>query len=589
MQNAIAFADNDIVVVAWGYGHKLPDCMGFAVYRIDESGKETALPSMAVFPGFKRKPGQTTAEFPVQKFYWKDPYARLVAEKTGSRKFRYKVVPLTGKPGQLKPMSIGFAVSNEVEVTPQLSDSLAAYFNRGIISTQHVSDALGGTKPSKGKLLDRVADQKDKLRTDLAGDMIAALTGFVAEAQDGGELYCALYELGDQQLIDALAGLKTKLHVVLSNPKASDEQSASGITDGNDTSRQTLKDAGAEVIDRMLPNNQIGHNKFAVLVKKKKPVAVLFGSTNWTSTGLCTQTNNTIIWRDADLAGRYLDYWKQLAKDTEAAGDDPKALQGKTLRDWDAKSKRFKLDGGASVTSWFSPNTPALRKSKTTNEKRPPDMEDVATLMLGAKQAILFLAFYPGTPSIANWAGQAQKANKNLFVRGCVTNPSAAEGFAYELKGVPPPKKQKGDPPGPQDPRVIAADALDKIVPAGWKKEILNAGFAVTHDKIVVIDPFSDDCVVVTGSHNLGHKASFNNDENLVIVKGQRYLAEAYATHVLDIYDHFSWRWLVEQGKVPADAGLKTDPDEWQSRYYGDDGSIKNAQLRFWLSAIPSN
>ena len=94
---------------------------------------------------------------------------------------------------------------------------------------------------------------------------------------------------------------------------------------------------------------------------------------------------------------------------------------------------------------------------------------------------------------------------------------------------------------------------------------------------------------MVTGSHNLGHKASFNNDENLVIVKGERYLAEAYTTHVLDIYDHFSWRWLVQQGKVSADAGLKTKPDEWQSRYYNDDGSIRNAQLRFWLSAIPSN
>jgi hypothetical protein len=68
MQNAIAFADDDIVVVAWSYGHKLPTCMGFAVRRIDEAGQETSLPSMAVFPGSERKPGQTTDEFPVQKF-----------------------------------------------------------------------------------------------------------------------------------------------------------------------------------------------------------------------------------------------------------------------------------------------------------------------------------------------------------------------------------------------------------------------------------------------------------------------------------------------------------------------------------------
>ncbi len=601
MQNAVAFADNDVIVVAWSYGHKLPTCMGFAVHRIDSKGKETPLPSMAVFPGFKRKPGQTTEDFPIQKFYWKDPYARRVADATKSRKFRYKVIPLEGKPGQLTPMSVGFAISNEVEITPHLSDTLSAYFNRGIISTQHVAQALGGGKPSKTKLLKKVATVGDSLRADLAGDMIVALTGFMTDLKKSGSLYCALYELGDEELIAGLTSLKKRLHVVLSNPKAADETSpvtdpaapkaakaakapkAATAGDGNAASRQALKDAGAEVIDRMLPSNQIGHNKFAVQVQGGKAVAVLFGSTNWTSTGLCTQTNNTLISHDPALAARYLEYWHQLADDTHAAAT-PKQLQGAALRTWDATSKTLALDDGATATSWFSPNTPALRKSGAKNEKRPPDMDDLATLMLGARHAILFLAFYPGSPSLANWAAQAQKANKDLFVRGCVTNPSAAEGFVYELKGIEPPPK--GQPQPPQDPRVISVEALDKIVPAGWQQEILNAGFAVTHDKIVVIDPFSDDCVVATGSHNLGYKASFNNDENLVIVKGQRALAEAYTTHVLDIYDHFSWRWLVEQGQGQGDPTLSVKPDEWQSRYYDDQGNIKAAQLRFWLSAL---
>jgi phosphatidylserine/phosphatidylglycerophosphate/cardiolipin synthase-like enzyme len=170
-----------------------------------------------------------------------------------------------------------------------------------------------------------------------------------------------------------------------------------------------------------------------------------------------------------------------------------------------------------------------------------------------------------------------------------VTNPSAAEDFNYDLTGVVPPKHKKGDPPGKQDPRVIQAKALDSEIPAGWQKEILSAGFAITHDKIIVIDPFSPDCVVVTGSHNLGHKASFNNDENLVIVKGQRALAQAYATHVLDIYDHFSWRWNVQTfGQSKTDTLLKLDPKTWQERYFDDDGKIKVAQLRFWLSALPA-
>ena len=72
-------------------------------------------------------------------------------------------------------------------------------------------------------------------------------------------------------------------------------------------------------------------------------------------------------------------------------------------------------------------------------------------------------------------------------------------------------------------------------------------------------------------------------------MRGQRALAEAYATHVLDIYDHFSWRWIIQsQGQDHAETMLSTVPDEWQSRYFDANGNIKVAQLRFWLSAIPA-
>jgi phosphatidylserine/phosphatidylglycerophosphate/cardiolipin synthase-like enzyme len=55
---------------------------------------------------------------------------------------------------------------------------------------------------------------------------------------------------------------------------------------------------------------------------------------------------------------------------------------------------------------------------------------------------------------------------------------------------------------------ITPGDAFGK-----WEAELAKYGFAVIHDKIMVIDPFSDDCVVVTGSHNLGFRASHNNDE----------------------------------------------------------------------------
>jgi phosphatidylserine/phosphatidylglycerophosphate/cardiolipin synthase-like enzyme len=596
MQNAIAFANNDVITVAWSFGKKLDSCMGFAVYRIDAKGTERPLPAVAVFPGFTRKPTDTCEKFPIQKFYWKDVFARLIAEKTGNRTFRYKIVPLEGKPGDLKPMPIQQLTSNEVEITSRISGSLRAYFNRGLISTQRIARAL---KKDKKGLLAHVNDVKDPLRASLSGDMVEALSDFVARAKAGGRLYAALYELHDEELITLLETSGKKVFIVLSNAMKDEEVPKKSLVDktakakkkkvdGNLDARNRLTKTAKEIYDRLLPSNQIGHNKFVVYVNKAgKARAVLFGSTNWTPTGLCAQTNNTVVLDNPAVAARYLSYWKALAADTKQSKKDPKKLQGATLRTFDTKSKSIKLGADGTLTSWFSPNTPKLRSSSTKKEKRPVDMEDVAAAIAGAERAVLFLAFYPGSPNVAQWAADAQTKNKGLFVRGCVTNPSASESFYYQLHGATPPKKVKGKKvPRKEDLRVIAAQALSaKSAPPSWLKEILKIGFAIVHDKVVVIDPFSKNSVVITGSHNLGHKASFNNDENLVLIRGNRPLAEAYASHVLDVYDHFAWRVTQSNPKMKGNGFLKTKPEDWQDKYFNADGSIRTAQLKFWLSA----
>lgn len=602
MQNAVAFSNNDVITIAWSYGKKPIGCMGFSIYRIDDKNNETPLPSQAVFKGQTKSKGQTTKEFPIQKFYWKDVYARPIAEETGNRKFRYKIVPLKGKPGKLVEMTeLPFIVSNEVEISSSVDGNINAYFNRGLISTQKVSRYFNG-KQSKKSLLDSVAKIEDPLRASLSGDMVEALTGFLAKAKTAGKVYAALYELGDEELIQQLEGLGNRLNIILSDAKGKEDDDTQPkyeakdgkmkyhqkTIDNNQDGRDRLEKTTENKWDRIMPDNHIGHNKFLVYTdKNNNPKSVLLGSTNWTSTGLCTQTNNTLVIDDVNLAKRYLDYWKKLKEDNENADGDPKSLQGEDLRNWDANGLELKkIENIDSLQSWFSPNTPKPRSSKKTNEKRPLDMEDVVSHINGAEHAILFLAFYPGSPSIANWSALALKKKKDLFVRGCVTNKSASEGFYYDLKGITPPKKLKGEKnPIKQDYRVFGAEAFDSKMPKSWQKEILNAGFAIIHDKVMVIDPFSENCVVITGSHNLGHKASFDNDENLVIVKGNKKLALAYATHILDVYDHFSFRyWFKKFGKTD-DYNLESESEKWLGKYFDEKGKIKNAQLKFWMQA----
>jgi phosphatidylserine/phosphatidylglycerophosphate/cardiolipin synthase-like enzyme len=591
MRNAVAFANNDVATIAWSYGAKPEGCMGFALYRIDSKGTETALPSHAVFPGGTIAAGQTTAQFPIQKFYWKDVYARLVGDKTGNYTFRYKVVPLEGPPDALKPMaSLPILATNEVTISGVCSASVTAIFNRGLISTQHVSDALKG-KVNTTSLLVAIKVPGNQLRMDLAGDILGTLTGFVARAKTSGSIYAALYELTDVELVQSLVGIGDKLNIVLANivgkptPGGSEE-----VAGENDDSETKLKASAASLLYREPPSNHIVHNKFLIYVDASgSPLAVLTGSCNWTDTGLCAQTNNSIVIQDKLVAARYMAYWKKLQAD-ETAHQAGSPFQDTPLRTFNGTGKNLNLDKGtadaSTLTSYFSPNTPKQRSKGKGAAAFPVDMKDLSDRVMAAKNAVLFLAFIPGTPSITEFAAAAQKANKDLFVRGCVTSPDAAGNFYYDLKGTSPPKKQRGvkSPAAPQDARVISAKALDKTVPAGWQKELLKAGFAITHDKIVVIDPFADDCAVVTGSHNLGYQASYNNDENLVMIEGNKKLAMAYATHVLDVYDHFSWRWTVNQG-TSVDANLKTKPDDWLNWYFDAQGNIKTAQLKFWMQA----
>jgi hypothetical protein len=71
----------------------------------------------------------------------------------------------------------------------------------------------------------------------------------------------------------------------------------------------------------------------------------------------------------------------------------------------------------------------------------------------------------------------------------------------------------------------------------------------------------------------------------MVMIQGNKKLAMAYATHVLDVYDHFSWRWAVRKGAKTIDAHLKSTPDEWLNWYFDASGNIKTAQLKFWMQA----
>ena len=96
----------------------------------------------------------------------------------------------------------------------------------------------------------------------------------------------------------------------------------------------------------------------------------------------------------------------------------------------------------------------------------------------------------------------------------------------------------------------------------------------------IIIDPFGKNPVVITGSHNLGPKASKGNDDNLVIIKGDPELAATYAVNIEAIYASYRWRYNRLNSKKAREFTKLEDNDEWQ------DGHLQGAQLQelnFWL------
>jgi phosphatidylserine/phosphatidylglycerophosphate/cardiolipin synthase-like enzyme len=138
----------------------------------------------------------------------------------------------------------------------------------------------------------------------------------------------------------------------------------------NAPARAKLKANKVDIQDRMFNNHHIGHNKFTVYLDKHGTAqAVMTGSTNWTSLGLCGQTNNSIIIENSELAEGYRVYWQRLHDDEIEDPDPPSApggtnVQGKELREQDQTSVPVTLNKSKATIWYFSEHDCQNQKHK---------------------------------------------------------------------------------------------------------------------------------------------------------------------------------------------------------------------------------
>lgn len=612
------------------------DAAGNVAKRPDGSDDRVTCAAWVAFKG-QRNPDwipQDTGVWPVQKFCWRD--LTLRKKRDGMRRrpdevtVRYEIRPVgdmkpgliavppnghekamiakrdhdgkpiigadgkpvkvfgnayTGTPRPLGYLAPAFA-TNAIKVTSKRPPFRSAFTN-GILAAQWLSNVLNEDGViEKNELIDKISDPDDPHRKYLAGDVLPLLHELFARP---GSFLLALYELEDKELEKLILDNQTRVKVILANTSANE---AGEWDERNAPARQRLRAAlGARLQDRMFNNNvHIGHNKFVVHVDPAGTAQAVFtGSTNWTSTGVAGQTNNALLVEDKQVAKAFLDYWQRMHDDqlpepnptlSSAMGD---TRQGADFRAANTTLSVVPLGNGVEIHTWFSPNMPQRKKptSKTKPAPVPPDLQEVYRRIRMAKQAVLFLAFYPGQKGVDCMIGEAidvGRKDSELIVVGAVSSPQAMPNYvAKKTDKETDEVLVEGDSPATFEEAnvaIVRAARIDEktlLGDLGVEQLTAKGGIgAIIHDKIVVIDPLSPDCAVILGSHNLGFKASYSNDENMVIVTGHQELAMAYAVHVLDVYDHYRFRAiendLKKKGKKGWSGFLDVN-DKWQDHY----------------------
>ncbi|MFA5121760.1 phospholipase D-like domain-containing protein [Zavarzinia sp.] len=531
--------------------------LGFALKRSDASENQSYwLKGLKVFEEVvpQPRPGDnySTLEHPIQSFLWGDYTA-----KPGHR-YGFVVRPVYGTPRNLR---YGEDITVEVETEREDDGTHAVFFNRGAIASQAFADKFGNKAPENQD------DPKDPEVVWLSRGLLEAALAFIDDTRPDEKLRVAAYEFTYPPILNALAtARKTRGVDVVVVYEAGQETVKKARVDTEATTANRKAIAAAGLPKAMLkPRTQrhdIPHNKFMVrLSPDRARTAVWTGSTNFTASGFLGQANVGHIVRDPTIAKTYLAYWEKLAADTE----------WNDLRDW---NRTVDPDPAAalpanSVTPVFSP-------------RRTDSMLDwYAGRIREAGQTVMFTAPFGIDAALAGAFSEDRP-----FLR-------------YIILEKPPGKTERAIVARDRDVQIAYGAALGrktvKTRIPGWQldKWFLDEGHYryeghvfYVHTKILLVDPAGDDPLVFSGSANFSHNSLVNNDENMLLIRGDTRVADIYMTEYDRIFRHFYFRnmanELAEKGKTDTAAIFLDPSDKWVAANFSPEGMKSKRRKLFF-------
>jgi phosphatidylserine/phosphatidylglycerophosphate/cardiolipin synthase-like enzyme len=550
---AAAYAGTYVVTLAWDTANgKKParnDLLGYAIERAeyDVQGNVVERYWLRGIKRFKGKdeglpPGTpvSTAEHPIQGFLWADYTAHM-----GTR-YEYRIVPVYGT---VKKPELDDAAAISLDVTTESDGDWHdqeirhdVFFNRGVIGSQAYARKFGNREP------DAENPYADEMQW-LSRGLFEALVRFIGLAKDGMGLRAAFYEFRYQPVADALV----KAIEGGADVKVVYDAESSYKTENEATIANARLDDYNAVIPRTVSEG-IRHNKFIVLLDKQgNPIAVWTGSTNISPGGIFGHSNvGHVVW-DEDVAQKYLDYWQRLADNLT-----PTKLRAPNLADTPLPAGPPPAN---SVTPLFS-----ARDTKTGN----------ATLQwyadrLGEAKEVACMTFAFNIDE----AFQGVLGQDNDVIRYVVKDDplGSEESIGHD-----------------RDVIFAAGSYLGEGALANFLRERsnpLNTNRYI-HNKFMLVDPLGDDPLVITGSANFSKPSQRINDENMLVIRGNKRVADIYFGEFMRVFEHHYARYIVrilsEAGRSDPEAGyLKAETGDWLPAHFSA-ASYKSKRRKYFAS-----
>lgn len=530
-------------VVMLGFDMDEPDCrdlLGFSIHRTSHDEDEAGyIKGMKCFwetdPGFPAGAQYSSRDQPFQSFQWAD-----YAAKPGHR-YTYRVTALKGRPDALTDFATAsVTITTEAEV----GNVHDVHFNRGISASQEYARRFGNLRP------DEVGDPDNVTNPAyvwLSRGLFEALARFIRSADQGDGLRVAAYEFAYLPVLMLLKdAISRGVDVRIVYDGREDERGKPGKPN-----RAAVEDSGLTGVsdERTRPKSTISHNKFVVLLRQGQPAEVWTGGTNFSRSGIFGHSNVAHVVKDPAIAQKFLDYWQALE-------NDPNLATLRTAVEQISVLPQSPPPEGTSV--FFSPRT-------DPGEGIDPDgLKLLAAYAQGARDG-LFMTFAFGMNDIFKTVYRTSTAGLRFALMEEKTRPLKAgsperiaeEKAIQDLRNMPENVFAVGS--------FIATNAID-----GWLKERLS-GFSTNvqyvHNKFMLVDPLSEDPIVVCGSANFSRTSIVGNDENMLIVRGNTRIADIYLGEYMRLWSHHAFRESLQwRDKDDAPKHLRTD--DWWKEYF---------------------